>query len=182
VKRSIVYVSVVLAVVACCTIIYRHQDAKASLVMENLQRESELIPPPADAKVLEQTVHHKAGSAYVEFHYSTTSSFELVADHYAENLKNHGWQFKGKRTLPSNIEIVEFCKNSYSATIEHSVPTSSPLDFWFGMNWGLNACGVPNSEDHKYHESQEAFTISHKFCTCRDFVVLRVGDTWLHCG
>jgi len=35
---------------------------------------------------------------------------------------------------------VGFCKNSYSATIEHNTANSSPLVFWFGMNWGLNSC------------------------------------------
>ncbi len=169
-KKSIVYISVVLAVVACCEIIYRHQDAKASLAMENLQHEFELIPPPVDAKVLEQNVHHKAGSAYVEFHYSTTSSFELVVDHYTENLQKHGWQFKGKRILPSNTESVGFCKNSYSATIEHNTANSSPLVFWFGMNWGLNSCEAPDSQGYKYHELQEVFTISTSFALIGTFL------------
>ena len=117
---------------------YSYRNSQAALVEADLRREYELVSPPSDARLLERQAHHKPGSAYIEFHYSSPLAFESVVEYYRGALQERGWDYKQRLLLPSNIESVEFCKGSYSARLERD--TSANHIFWFGMNWGLNSC------------------------------------------
>ena len=133
-KKLIPQVLVISIAVICGLLLYNHQNAIASNVLIDLRREFTTIAPAPNTTLLEQKAHHKPGSAFVEVHYSTATNFQVIADHYSAELKRTGWTYVGTRTLPSKIEVVEFCKGSYAASVDHYVREMPLRVFWFGMD------------------------------------------------
>src|ERR1041385_1548330 len=138
-KRPSRYI-VILIMVITAFVIYRHQDAIAIKKELQLEQEFSLVSAPMGSIVLESKTHHKAGSAYIQYLYSAPYTFDDVVRHYSSDLPKNGWSYRNRVALPSGTERVEFCKGQFAANIDRG--SSMPLrkEFWFSMNWGLNAC------------------------------------------
>jgi hypothetical protein len=122
------------------SITYRYQDAIAVVKEKELQRELDLIRPPANASTLEHKSHHKAGSAYIETLYITSDGFDNGVNYYSSELQRTGWVFRDRRMLPLHFEQVEFCKGKFAAHLFREA--RSQEQFWFDVNWGLSNCGL----------------------------------------
>lgn len=138
-KRPHRYILVLMMVITAF-VIYRHQDAIAIKKELQLEQEFSLVSAPMGSTVLESKTHHKAGSAYIQYLYSAPDTFDDVVRHYSSELPKSGWSYRNRVALPSGTERVEFCKGQFAADIDRDSNLALRKEFWFGMNWGLNAC------------------------------------------
>jgi hypothetical protein len=103
-------------VILMATIVLRQQSRPTNERVElfTLIAESETVPPPEGAVLLDRIENHKSSSAIVSTSYKSASPQANIGQHYLEQLKRAGW----RRTQSDNSLIQAYCKNGLTAYVE----------------------------------------------------------------
>jgi len=117
-----------------------------------LETEFKVIAPLQKAnRVGGYSTNLKNGQTLVSAKYLTKTNAQDTFKHYDEQLKQHGWQFRGtKKLIESDHEFdldrssAYYCKGDYNAVIRYARRTPNyDWTYTFGMSWDFYGCREP---------------------------------------
>lgn len=117
---------------------------KAKSVQRQLINEFNLLPPPANASVLDFRSSHKLRQALVTADYKTSLSYEMVGNYYNEKLIENGWQFQREKKetywgRDLGGKTLEYRKGKYIAELFFPGENSNySYTYGFSVSWGLD--------------------------------------------